>query len=109
MFDIGFAELCLISAIALLVLGPERLPMALYVLGRWIAKWRRSFNELRDEFERQAGSEIRQLGQLPTTSWRNPLDTDILSPKAAAERRGDGEDERGQPSPPPPGAEPPSN
>ncbi len=73
MFDIGFAELFLLSAIALLVLGPERLPVAMYVLGRWVAKWRRSFNELREEFEREVPVEAKQMQHLQHTDWRRDL------------------------------------
>ena len=91
MLDIGFAELCLISAVALLVLGPERLPMALYVFGRWVGKWRRSFDELRGEFERQADVDLRELRQLPAVDWRErldgALDEKILVPRSAAEAR----------------------
>ena len=106
MFDIGFAELCVIFAIALLVLGPDRLPMAMYVFGRWLAKWRRSFNELRDEFERQANADLKQIRQLPPADWRDALDVDALGAPPDAERAG-GEDGTAA-KPPPPKAAPPS-
>lgn len=54
MFDIGFAELVLILVIGLLVLGPERLPGAIRTTGLWIARLRRSFNDIRSEIEREA-------------------------------------------------------
>jgi sec-independent protein translocase protein TatB len=55
MFDIGFTELLLVAIVALLVLGPERLPQALRTLGLWIGRMRRSFNAVRDEIEREIG------------------------------------------------------
>ena len=53
MFDIGFAELLLVSIVGLLVLGPERLPGAIRTLSVWLGKLRRSFNSIRTEIERE--------------------------------------------------------
>ncbi|MFS8608712.1 MAG: Sec-independent protein translocase protein TatB [Gammaproteobacteria bacterium] len=53
MFDAGFSELLLIFVIALLILGPERLPRVAAQLGRWIAKARRTANQLRWQLERE--------------------------------------------------------
>ena len=61
MFDIGFPELLLVSVVALLVLGPERLPEALRTLGLWLGRMRRSFNSVKTEIEREIGmDEIRR-------------------------------------------------
>ena len=49
MFDIGFAELLLVSVVGLLVLGPERLPGAIRTISLWLGKLRRSFNSVRAE------------------------------------------------------------
>ena len=38
MFDIGFSELLLFGVIALIVLGPEKLPQAARTAGQWYAK-----------------------------------------------------------------------
>mgnify|MGYP000412030267 CR=1 FL=1 len=53
MFDIGFLELFFVAVIGLLVLGPERLPVAVRVLGQWIGRARRIFAQFTDEFDRQ--------------------------------------------------------
>ena len=53
MFDIGFAELILVSIIGLLVLGPERLPGAIRTTSLWLGKIRRSFNTIRADIERE--------------------------------------------------------
>jgi sec-independent protein translocase protein TatB len=61
MFDIGFPELLLVAIVALLVLGPERLPQALRTLGLWLGRMRRSFNAVKTEVEREIGmDEIRR-------------------------------------------------
>ena len=38
MFDIGFAELLVIAVVALVVMGPERLPQTLRTMGLWIGQ-----------------------------------------------------------------------
>lgn len=55
MFDIGFPELVIISLVALVVLGPERLPEALRTLGLWFGRARRSFSAVKSEIEREIG------------------------------------------------------
>ena len=50
MFDIGFWELFLILILALLVVGPERLPKAARTAGYWFGKARRYVEGARDEF-----------------------------------------------------------
>ena len=61
MFDIGFGELLLVAVIALLVLGPERLPGAVRSATLWLARMKRAFNEIKTEFEREIGAdEIRR-------------------------------------------------
>jgi Tat protein translocase TatB subunit len=50
MFGIGMTELLVIFVIALLVLGPKRLPEVARSLGRGLAEFRRASNDLRREF-----------------------------------------------------------
>ena len=51
MFDIGFSELLLFGVIALIVLGPEKLPQAARTAGQWYAKLRRTVSTLQSEIE----------------------------------------------------------
>jgi sec-independent protein translocase protein TatB len=46
MFGISFSELLLVGLVALLVLGPERLPGAARTAGLWIGRLKRSFNAI---------------------------------------------------------------
>jgi len=53
MFDVGFLELILIGIIGLLVLGPERLPVAARTLGKWLGKAKHMMNQLSSEVDKQ--------------------------------------------------------
>lgn len=53
MFDIGFSEVILIAIVALLVLGPERLPHAVRMAGAFMGKARRMMSNVREELERE--------------------------------------------------------
>ena len=52
MFDVGFSELLVIAVVALLVLGPERLPKAARFAGLWVRRARAQWNSVKAEFER---------------------------------------------------------
>ena len=53
MFEVGFSELLLVGIVALLVLGPERLPVAARSLGRGLGQARRAMHALRTQVERE--------------------------------------------------------
>lgn len=53
MFEVGFSELLLVGIVALLVLGPERLPVAARTLGRGLGQARRAMHALRTQLERE--------------------------------------------------------
>ena len=55
MFDISLYEFFLAAVIALLVLGPNRLPGALRTLGLWVGRLRRSYYNVKSEIEREIG------------------------------------------------------
>ncbi len=53
MFDIGFSELLLIAVVALVVLGPERLPKAARFAGLWVRRARNQWDSVKQELERE--------------------------------------------------------
>jgi sec-independent protein translocase protein TatB len=56
-FDIGFSELVVCLVVALVVIGPERLPETVRTVGLWIGRLKRSLRETRSEIERQIGAD----------------------------------------------------
>lgn len=57
MFDIGFSEFVLIGIVALIVLGPERLPGAARTVGALLRRARNSWANVRNEVERELAAE----------------------------------------------------
>ena len=53
MFDIGFSELVVIGLVALIVLGPKRLPEVARAAGRWAARLRRFIDDTKREIDRE--------------------------------------------------------
>jgi Tat protein translocase TatB subunit len=89
MFGIGFPELLLIMAIALIVLGPKRLPDLARALGRGFSEFKRATEELKqtfdeesraDEFRRpqNAGGKLTPPGAMPDSypEEANPVATE---------------------------------
>lgn len=66
MFDIGFWELAVIGVIALLVIGPERLPGVARNVGLWVGRVRRYVAHVKRDIERELhAEEVRELLQKP--------------------------------------------
>ncbi|HAI59531.1 MAG TPA: twin-arginine translocase subunit TatB [Xanthomonadaceae bacterium] len=57
MFELGWIEIGLIGVIALVVLGPERLPKAARFAGLWVRKARAQWFAVKSELEREMGAE----------------------------------------------------
>ncbi|WP_133501465.1 Sec-independent protein translocase protein TatB [Cognatilysobacter terrigena] len=61
MFDVGFSELLLTALVALIVLGPERLPKAARLAGTWIRRARLQWQAVKNELENElADDEMRR-------------------------------------------------
>ena len=76
MFDIGFWELVLIGVIALLVVGPERLPAMARNVGLWVGRIRRYVAHVKDDIEREIrAEELREL--MKESSSIDSLDQDL--------------------------------
>ncbi|MFZ6046031.1 Sec-independent protein translocase protein TatB [Pseudomonas sp. CR3202] len=84
MFGISFGELLLIGLIALLVLGPERLPGAARTAGLWIGRLKRSFNAIKTEVEREIGADEirRQLHNEHIMALEKQIKESIVPPAA---------------------------
>ena len=54
MFGIDFSEILVIFAIALVVLGPEKLPRLAATIGRWIGRARAMARQFREQLEQEA-------------------------------------------------------
>src|SRR5881394_49616 len=54
MFEVGFTELLLIFALALVVLGPEKLPKLAQQVGKWVGRARAMARQFRDQLEEEA-------------------------------------------------------
>ena len=75
MFDVGFAELFLLSLIGLIVLGPERLPAVARTIGGFMRKARASWSSLKTTIEselaqaditapiKEAAEELKRIGK----------------------------------------------
>ncbi len=57
MFDMGFAEMMVIGIVALLVVGPERLPAVARSAGKWFAKIRNFVSSVKNDVEREFKTE----------------------------------------------------
>ena len=68
MFDVGFWELTFIMTLALLVLGPDKLPGVVRSLGRWMGRARSVARNLRVQIER----EVAEIPGAPVSRSSNP-------------------------------------
>jgi sec-independent protein translocase protein TatB len=57
MLDVGFSEILLTSAIALIVLGPEKLPKVARQVGNWVGRARLMARQLTEQLEREVSAE----------------------------------------------------
>lgn len=53
MFDIGFAELLIIAVVGLIVLGPEKLPVAARTVGLWVGKAKRTISGIQSDINEE--------------------------------------------------------
>jgi len=128
MFDIGFAELLIVAVVALVVLGPEKLPVAARTLGLWLGRIRRTVSsiqseiseELRiEEMKRTAAISKEKLDQelndmrTPFTEAlgdESPMSQSAVSPEQKASQSAESSPQSGAASSEPkPGADAPSD
>lgn len=118
MFDIGFSEIVVIFVLALIVLGPERLPRVVREVGRWVGRARamaRQFQEqLEEEVDVDRGRTIRPqpvrpvggvppVGAAPLTAEHAEPVSDTVPPwQTGPDPRSEAAGPSGDPPPPAP-------
>jgi sec-independent protein translocase protein TatB len=79
MFDVGFWELVLIAVVALVVIGPERLPRVARIAGLWLGRARRTLASVKEEIDRELkAQELKEI--LEKQARSNPLESIIEEP-----------------------------
>ena len=79
MFDIGFSEMVVLAVVALVVLGPERLPKVAKQAGAWMGKLRRYVDDVKSDINRQMElSELRNL-QTQITDAARDIESSVQS------------------------------
>lgn len=77
MFDIGFSEIVVIFVLALIVLGPEKLPKVVREVGRWVGRARAMARQFQEQLEEEVDLErprtirpepVRAVGGVPAAS-----------------------------------------
>jgi sec-independent protein translocase protein TatB len=71
-FDIGFWEFALIAIVALVVVGPDRLPGMARTAGQLIGRAKRTMRELKYDLEHEV--ELEEIDRLKDDVSKNPLD-----------------------------------
>ena len=83
MFDVGFAELLLLSVVGLLVLGPERLPRVARTLGGFARKARSSWVSLKHTIEAEIrAAELKE----PLKHFENEIKSTVDSVKSGVDK-----------------------
>ena len=65
MFDISFTEIMVIAVVALIVVGPERLPKVARTLGHLLGRVRRYVGDVKNDIQREM--EVEELNELHTS------------------------------------------
>jgi len=89
MLDVGFSEILLTSAIALIVLGPERLPKVARQVGNWMGRARAMARQLTEQLEREVNADelmkVSKPNNTPTPKPPAPYDLAVAPPPTPAQ------------------------
>src|SRR5690349_6537409 len=90
MFDFGFSELVVICVVALVVLGPTRLPGLVRKVGRWIGKARAMANDFRQQLENEVNlEELNRMTERMAQQRKPYLESPPVPPEPAVETPAD--------------------
>lgn len=81
--DIGWSEFIFLLVLALILLGPRRLPEVANAIGRSLREFRRALNEVQDEFRRET-----QIPSLKEPLWNRKFDVEFPSSPSKREEPG---------------------
>ena len=91
MFDIGFWELLLIAIVALVVVGPERLPKLVRVVGLWVGRANASIQSIRTEISQELrAEELKQALNKTTTDLADLNEVIDLDPGQSTKKDNSG-------------------
>jgi sec-independent protein translocase protein TatB len=82
MFDVGFSELVLIAVVAMIVIGPERLPKVARTAGALLGRMQRYVNSVKSEVEREMQFEDLKKLQQEIQAQSKQVENSILAPSA---------------------------
>jgi len=83
MLDVGFSEILLTSAIALIVLGPERLPKVARQVGNWMGRARAMARQLSEQLEREVSAdELLKAQKKSVPAGDSPMSANADNPGA---------------------------
>lgn len=91
MFDVGMWEIALLLVIAMVVVGPDRLPKLATTLGRWTGKIRNMAQSIQRDIDRQIALEDQLKIKESLDSARQQMNQDVLSTKATTSEPKDGQ------------------
>jgi sec-independent protein translocase protein TatB len=98
MFDIGFSEVLLIFGLALVVLGPDKLPGVARTVGRWAGRARAMARQFRDQLEAESDGLKVDLNTPPQPATPPPSPTSTPPPPPTEASPASGATESSPPS-----------
>jgi len=87
MFDIGFSELLVIAVVALIVLGPERLPKAARFAGLWVRRARQQWYSVKSEFENELAADELKRSLRETQESLRPAEAQLRDGASALQQQ----------------------
>src|SRR6478752_7489297 len=82
MFEVGFTEILVISVLALVVLGPEKLPRVAAQIGRWVGRARAMARQFREQLEDEV--QLAETNKANKAKEASRAEADVASAQAAA-------------------------
>ena len=85
MFDVGFSELVLIAVVAMIVIGPERLPKVARTAGALLGRMQRYVNNVKSEVVREMQFEDLKKLQQEIQAQSKQVENSILAPSEVSQ------------------------